>query len=387
MKRASFFKVVLGGVMFAIVGSASAQWPPSREELRAQIVKSHYGVPEAVPFDPGTYENLIELLTDQQVQDSEASLLHSGKTIDFEDVTDSLARRAERMNRDFDTVRDLLGPEKFERYRTLRYTLPHRPQVRELDERLGAAHKLSASQREQLLEVLLDYQTRELEREREVAVRASSGEETGQLPSEDELQRRWLLRMLARNQEMWRRSTQAGRRLHENAAKVLTPPQLSMLQLQRTEALKQLQDSIERMRSQLGLSSTIPDQPQAAEAGLAAVAGELKLTIRLAVNRDPPKYFTELMRSGQPKSFQIGENLFMDATATLLEHDRFELRIMYYEVDVSSKRWIAGRRTSGAIVRVPPEAPSRQLGGGNGTVVTTSNQAYAVQLSSLVEPT
>jgi hypothetical protein len=135
------------------------------------------------------------------------------------------------------------------------------------------------------------------------------------------------------------------------------------------------------MRTQLGLSPTIPNQPPAAEAGLAPVDGEVKLRIVTVVDRAEPQHFTEVVSSGKPARFQIDAGLLMEVNATLFEHDQYDLRVSYYEVGSAGERWVSGTASSGTVA----QTSSNQLGAGSGTIVTAGGRAYAVQFGSVVE--
>jgi hypothetical protein len=389
MRPASLFKVVASSVIFAVVGTAGAQsqdpvgqW----EARRAQLLKSHYGVAEALQVDQARVDELAGLLADQLLAERDDSPARNVATTDSYDITDSLAARAERMNGYYAKMREVIGPEKFERYWALRYTLGNRLQVRELDDRLEPAHKLSPSQREQLVELLYENTMSEVRHHLRSFLDSSQlGEPTSEPLSQEQLQLRWNFTALAANQEAIRRLSLADRQLVERAARFLTPTQLASFESTHAQQAKSMQRQVEQMRSQLGLSATIPDQPVAAEAGLARVDGEARLRLRVVVNRDKPKYFTEKVSSGQPAVFQIGDGLVLEALAILFEQDQYDVLLSYHEVGTTGQRWLGGTRSSGTLVKAPPGHQSRDLGtGGNGTIVQ-GDKAHAVQLSSIVE--
>ncbi len=375
MTPASLFSMVAGSVVFAIVSSAVGHPPDSaaalRDQRRAELLESHYGVAETLQLEAAQFDKLIELVVEQQMVKR--------------DSDESPAVRAERMNGYFENVRALLGPEKYQRYQALRYTHFDRRQVYQLDQRLQFADKLSASQREQLIALLFEYTMKQVEQQHRGFLEGSPVVARTHEPlSREELDRRRLLTALAANEQMFRRTAKADREVLDEAAGLLTPTQFETFRQLRTQQGRIQQTDIEQMRSELGLNPTIPERPDVA-AGLARVDGEAKLRLRVTVNRDQPRYFTSKVSNDQRSVFQIHEGLFLEAEATLLEQDQYDLRLSYVEVGATGKHWIAGTQSSGVVVKTLPGDPERDLVEGGASTVILGDKAYAVLLSSVIE--
>jgi hypothetical protein len=58
---------------------------------------------------------------------------------------------AERVTKEIEALREVLGQEELERYQALQSSLGQRRQIRELDQRLGDSDKLNDTQRERLV--------------------------------------------------------------------------------------------------------------------------------------------------------------------------------------------------------------------------------------------
>ena len=356
-----------------------------RAEQRAAIVENHHGVAEALQLNDVEYQQLIELLTDQQMAQLEEFHLRTSNPAANGGPDIDLSARAERMSKDIEALRELLGPEDLERYQAMRPSLTQRRQVHEFEARLDTPHKLSATQREQLVLLFHDHLMHEISQRRSLMGRSRLPLGTpNAVASQEELQRHSRLMNIESNEELWRRMPQANRELREQAAAFLTARQLEVLERMHGEQATALQQRIEQMRLQAGLSPAIPEQPEDAATTPATVNGDVKLSMRLVVNRSEPKYFTDVVSSGKKVSFQLDEKLSVEATTTLFENDMYELRVAYYETGITGKRLIGNMAEIGLIERASPQGRWQRLQGGSGTVIT-GNKAYAVQVSSTVE--
>lgn len=348
------------------------------EEQRRYIVDAHYGVPEALELDAATYNKLVDLQAQEQIEQSEYFYRQFGPYESRPDPGKRPSEEVERANRYIDAQRELLGQEKLERLQQLRRSVGHRAEVRQFDERLGAADKLTTTQRERLIELLHDHLTSSIQREHLSGFgRSFFNPRTGELPSSEELQRQSQLSTIAANEKIWREAPQSNRELRERAAEFLAPAQLAVLEQIHAERLATLQRGIEQMRIQAGLSPTIPAQPQTIETAPEPVEREVRLSLKVAVNDLSPRYLTTTVNSGKPVSLKIADSLLLEATPILFDDDSYTLRLEYYETGITGKRCIESMRLSGTLAQ-----PS-----GVGSAVVVGNKGYAIDWSVRLEST
>lgn len=362
-----------------------------RQEQRKGIVDSHYGVAEALQLDAATFDKLIDVLTDQQMEWSESFYRDFATRAPMGDPAQRMQAQAERTTRQIDALREVLGQEKFERYQDLQSSLGQRYYLRQLDDRLAQADKLDSTQHEQLVELLHGQLMSSIDLMHSRSFRRSALlrqlDELRTLPSQEELQRQSLLDTIAANEKTWREQPESNRQVRERAAAFLTERQLAALIQMQDEQRSSQQRRVEQMRVQAGLSPTIPEQPEDTEASPAVVNRDVKLTLKVAVNNESPRHLTTVVSSGKSVSLKISEELSLEATPTVFEDDNYNLRVEYFETSATGRRPIGSMGQSGMVKPLGPDPRSLQIGPGGGSTVVSGSKGYAVELSVLVEAT
>lgn len=357
-----------------------------REEYRQSFVDSHYGIADTLQLDAASFDRLIELLADQQLEHSTAFYRDFPTQAAAGDPDERMRAQADRATKDVEALREILGQEKLERYQALQPSLSRRTQIRELDERLGDADKLNAAQRERLVVLLHEQIMSSIERTLPLnSMRSQLAALLRPQPGQD-LRRQSQLDTIAANEATWREMPESNRQLRQQVAGLLTERQLAMLSQIQAEEWASQQQRIEYMRLQAGLSATIPEQPQVVEAPPAVVTRDVKLSIKVAVNRESPRYLTTVVSSGKPVSMKISEELSLEATTVLFENEAYKLRVEYFETGVTGRRVIGNMGSMGMLKSLPPELRSVDSGSGSGTVIVGS-KGYAVAMKTLIEPT
>jgi hypothetical protein len=353
-----------------------------REEQRGHIVYSHGDVAEALQLDAATYEKLIEVLTDQHMAQLEGFHQRDISQPPL-DMTSHLQAHTERQNRELDALRQLLGPEKLERYQAYRSTLGERYQLRELDPYLNATDRLSPAQKEKMIELLRDHNQRVMRGHHSMMrSRASLSAGMRQPLSQEDLQRRSQLMHIESSEDHWRRMPESNRQLRERASAFLTPSQLAALEQAHAERLKLLQQSIEQMRVEAGLSPDIPAQAEAAEPPPAKVARDVRVRIKTAVNQGKPVSVTEIVSSGKAVTFEMDEGLLVQATPIVYANDTYELRVEYFEQGTTGRRLIGNMGNVGTLQPAPPVADAPM---GSSATIISGSKAYGIELSASVE--
>jgi hypothetical protein len=198
----------------------------------------------------------------------------------------------------------------------------------------------------------------------------------------EEFQRRSQLMALEGNEDSWRRMPGHNRILLQGAAAVLTAPQLAVLSQMQSEQANQMQARIEQMRLQAGLDPQIPAAPDGASARTQR-AGDVRVSIRLAIDRKAPEIFSQVVRNGSPATFDTGAGMSVDATPTLYEDGEFDLKLTYHEAGSTGRRDIAETRQMGDVANQHASLDPA-FSGGSGSVIV-GRRAYVVELDTRVE--
>jgi hypothetical protein len=355
-----------------------------RAEHRTYIAAFHPDVARVLNIDVATREKLFDLLADQEMEQLDTQSSSDEPPVPMGDLMASMRADAERANKRLEPLRKLLGKHRLARYQRFKETSGERLQVDDLDKRLGAAHKLSADRRDRLVTLLHEQNvaTRELR-----LLDDSLQLPLNNIPVDDpaalaQMQRRSQLQHLATQEEGWRRMPESDRLLRERAAAFLTPPQLAMLAQMQAEKAQMSRRSIERSRVDAGLSPDIPEQSEGSRSLPAPVAGEVKISLRLTVNRSQPVDFTHVVNSGETVTFAAPEGLLVEAMPMLFD-GQWCLRMSYYERDSAGKRLIGSLQHIGS-TEASAAAPNPDQMSFSGTVMV-GTKAYAIGTNAQVE--
>lgn len=362
-----------------------AQRATLRAEQRTDIEASHPDLAETLDIDAAQEQELIELLTDQRLEQLDRFYNSSSAPSPRPDVWQGqMADQAAQHTRHIEALRALLGHEKLERYQHYEKTLAERRQVADLDARLEPALKLSAAQKEQLIALWQTHNRQVLEEHRGFSHPTRLTGSSGTLPSREELQRLSQLQTIASNEAMWRRRSQADATLRKEAASFLSATQLAVLEQMQSDESDELKRWIEQARLQAGLMPGIPAEPeQSAVPMRQRVDGDVKVSIRLAVNAESTQ-FTQVVRNGQSVSFAAAGGLLVEVTPILYSDDVFDLRMAYYEQGEADKRLIGEMGQMGTWTPGLTASPPQH--GGSAATVIAGSKGYAIEVSSHVEP-
>lgn len=356
-----------------------------RAEQRARMLSSHRDIGEVLRLDATTEEKLIELATDLEMDRFDRFYPRTPAQSQDQLWSDLLVQ-AEQETQHIEKIRQLLGPEKLDRYQAYAATVHERAQVARFQERLDTPHKLNVEQRERLAMLYREHLHREFAKNQSpFSPRSRLGEEMRDMPSREELERHSRLQMIASNQASWRRSAQSNEQLRQQASAFLTAPQLAVFAQMQREHADEVRRWTENARVQAGLSPEIPARPEPAEQGVRTpVVKQVKLSIKVTVNRNEPIYFTHVGNNGEPVTFAAADGLLVQATPTLYDDDFFDVGVAYYEQASTGRRLIGHGSQGGAFVRSASDRPTLAHAEGSGTVIT-GRKGYAVHLRALIE--
>jgi len=347
-----------------------AQRPRLVAEQRAMIEQGHVDAARVLGLDATMEHNLIELLTEQQMEHLDRFYEHPGGWFDMQ-------LEAERITRRTEGLRALLGEQGLQRYQRFADSLGDRHQVNDFGAQLGASDALRPDQKDKLIDVLFEQRRRAAEQLQ------SSGWQSrpwlAGLPiSEEGLQRQSQLIQIGTSEAHWRERLAAHREIETQAAAFLAPSQLNALSQWHRKEGTRLQRHIETLRTQAGMDPTIPEQPTTpVEDSRVLVNGQVQVEVRLKVNRAEAVTVTRVVQNGESFTFDAPEGLIAEATPRLYGDNWLDLQMKYYEKSAAGKRALQGGGMFGVQTRTPDGLPSS--GGGGGTVAGGS-KGYAVEV-------
>ena len=339
-----------------------------RAEQRASVQEGYPDIGEALGLDATTEAKLIELLTDQQMQNLE-NVYSSAQPAQF-----SIQAQADARNRTLDQLRELLGDHGLERYQDYMATLAERGQVRMFDARLGAADKLQPEQKTRLMNVF-----REMNRQPQDLMRSRRFPSGVSWESPENLQRAAQLETIALNEASLRRMKESHPAAAREAANFLTPMQLQEFERMNAEQEAGLRQWVEGARAQAGLK---PDAPAVAEDPSAMrrpqrtpVTGRITLELNVTVDGNAPATFNHVGLNGQPVTFEIANGLMVEATPTLFEDHWLDVELAWFEKGRNGKRRLQEASAFGVLTRTPDGSTSR---GGGTEMLVTGSKVYAI---------
>ena len=340
-----------------------------RAEQRAAVAAQNTGVGRLVGLDPVMEQQLIELLTDQQMEQLQRVHLQPGPN--FPDLQQAADEITQRMN----ALRALLGDEKLERFQDFETSRSGRYWVSRLSERLAPADQLQPDQVDRL--TALKHEQFERASVANAPWRSLRPPRDQPISFED-LRRDSQRQTRVANENAWRRRHVENRALEQQAASFLTSAQLAELSRYQAEEQDDLRRYLESARAQAGLDPTIPEQPEVVEEAPKLIDARVQVEVSLIVNREPTKVM-RTVRTGESFTFEAAQGLIVEATPMMYDHDWIYVQLKYYEDGATGRRRLSGGSISTSPAR--PSAGSPGAGGGSSGTVITGRKGYAVETS------
>lgn len=368
-------KICLLALALAVSGAASAQpQVPTWFEQRMLSAHEYREVGPAIEIDRKTQAKLIDRLVNHELQRRQRPWPASYETAD--DSYEEMLARAEIETARATELRELLGPEKFERFVDFKVSLMDRPFVTKVEQQLGPAHKFDSAQRERLVALYRDHRAHELDYTSAIGSLQPMG--SGRVSDDAALRY-----MIAGEELIFRNWPQSTQRLRESAAAFLSPPQLAVLDQVHAQEREPLRVMIEDNRARARLSRTIPAQSDIELQSLRVpVASDIKLTVEFIVDRKPT-HFTHVGRNDTAVTFPVAGELLVEAQPVLFDDDGFAVRMWCYETSGTGKRLIAQLSDVGVShsMSMPPSL-ARQ---GGSIEMIVGRKGYVIQYNSVVE--
>lgn len=335
-----------------------------RAEQRAAVVSQNSGVGRVVVLDPTLEQQLIELLTDLQMEQLERTAAQPGVA----DLHISADQVTQRMN----ALHELLGDEKLERFQAFEMNQSGRYWVGQLSARLAPADRLQPDQEDRLIALKQEQFHRPAD---EMKLWRAFRRPPGRPLAMADMQRDSQRQARLANENSWRKRQVENRAIEQKAAAFLTSTQLAELSKSQTQEQDNLRSFVEAAREEAGLDPRIPAKPEVVEETLKLIDAELQVEVKLTVNREPTTV-TRTVRNGEPFTYEAVPGLIMEATPMMYELDWIDVHLKFYEDGATGRHRLPGSLISTAQTR---QSDGSLAAGGTGGTVIPGRKGYAVE--------
>jgi hypothetical protein len=335
-----------------------------RAEQRAALLSQNSGVGRVVGLDPTLEQELIELLTDLQMEQLERTLARPGMA--------DLHRAADEVTQRMNALHELLGDEKLERFQAFEMNQSGRYWVGQLSARLAPADRLQPDQQDRLIALKQEQFHRPAD---EMGLWRAFRRPPAQPLSIADMQRDSQRQARLANENSWRKRQVENRVIEQKAAAFLTSTQLAELSKCHTQEQDNLRSFVESARAEAGLDPRIPEKPEVVEETLKLIDAEVQVAVRLTVNREPMTV-TRTVRNGASFTFEAVPGLIMEATPMMYELDWIDVHLKFYEAGATALRRLSGSLLSTAQTR---QSDGSLAAGGSGGTVIAGRKGYAVE--------
>ena len=318
-----------------------------RASIRQATEQWHVLLGQVLPLDANTRNQLLELLTDLQMESDEVyaneqrdvptrpsypSLAALRAAVERERfaANNRLQRGASEVTSYRQRIRDLLGEARFQQYVDYELTVTQRRQVVEFEKQLPAGDKLDASQRERLI-LLLDGQLQQLfealhldnaQTNGEYARRGYTSPADAGEPSQREL------RTYERRLQL---AETGSKQLLAQLRNILTPRQLALYEANEAKIVAAELQLVKRMRKRAGVDIENPS-PATVVPPRTPLAGRVRLDVSIKINDSAITQRSLLADNGGEVTFEIAP-LTIEAVPTLFDDGWRELTVKFYESD------------------------------------------------------
>lgn len=341
-----------------------------RAEYRALVRSQHPDLAHELSIDAATESKVLDLLTEHQLRDLEAS-------VDRTKARRGIQAQADEQTARMNELRALIGQRGLERYQHYTRTATERQQVQDLDAQLPAQHKLNPDQKRRLLELYVEQNRRALDEQADVqaqvaiAIAGLSGDDPARTSE---------LQTIAMNEATLRQMEKSDALLAQEAARFLSPTQLRALTQMNAKKARAQREWIEQARARAGMPAAMPDAPlmefDPSVPLREILPGKFEFEFTVQADRHPPKTLTYQGLNGTPYLIDTGGGLLMEATPMLFRDGWLEVYVIYYEQVGGEKRRIDPDARFGAYVGTDDAEPARTE-----SVIVGSQRAYALRAS------
>jgi hypothetical protein len=357
--------------------------PELRAQVRAQqsalIDSLNPDLIQVLGLDTAQGAALLDLMTEQQMKsldlffvDRSAPQSAAVAKAHFQQLTTEVLRNKQQ-------IKELIGETRFDLYLDYTETLPERRQAVRFNGRLDASNKLTADQKQHLIQVLQTQRQQSLKRSRLTTGMMPSDRQSG---SED-LQASMRRQHVSLMEYMFRQMQEDGRLLAEQLPEVLTRGQIVVYMNMEAEKLADQRKYVLQARLDAGMSPDFNEGTLTGSLeGRTAVTGPVRLEMKFRTNNGEPIESVLITENGQPATpFVVSDGLWVEATPRLFADGSADIYYDFYE-ERNGKRHPARGGLHESML--PPSIPTPPRSGGTAITVTSRNQAYAISVETRI---
>jgi hypothetical protein len=350
-----------------------------RTEQSALIDSLNPDLDQVLGLDTAQGSALLDLLTEHQMRHLDLFFVDRSTPQSAADLNAHVQQLTTEELRNKQQIKELLGETRFDLYFEYTDTLPERQQAVYFDGRLDASNKLTADQKQRLMQILKTQMQQSLLRRRVTQ---------GMMPSErrsgsEDLQTVMRRRRVSSMENTFRQMQEDGRLLVARLPEVLTPGQIAVFTSMEAENLASQRKYVQQARLDADMSPEFNEGPPAGPPeGPKPVAGPVRLEVNFRTNNNEPIESVLISENGQPASpFVASDGLWVEATPMLFADGSANVYYDFYEESDGKRRSLRG---SLQVAIPPPSIPIPPRPGGVSKTMTGRKQTYKIRVETRV---
>jgi hypothetical protein len=350
-----------------------------RAEQRAQIDSLNPDLVQVLGLDAAQGSALLDLMTEQQMQyldlffvDRSAPRSAADRNAQMQQLTTADLRNKQQ-------IKELIGETRFELYLDYTDTLPERREAAYFDGRLDASNRLTADQKQRLMQILKTQTQQSLQRRRLTGGMMPSERRSG---SEDPQAAMRRLRVSSM-ESTFRQMQEDGHLLVARLPEVLTPGQIAVFRDMEAEKLASQRYYVQQARLDAGMSPEFNEGlPAGTLEGRTSVAGPVRLEVNFRTNNNEPIESVLITENGQAATpFEASDGLWVEATPMLFADGSANVSFNFYEEKDGKRRVLQNALD---VSKPPPSIPMPPGAGGTTTTITGRDRTYAIRVETRV---
>jgi hypothetical protein len=349
-----------------------------RTEQSAQVDSLNPDLVQVLGLDTAQGSALLDLMTEQQMRHLDLFFVDRSAPRSAADINAQMQQLTTEDIRNKQQIRELIGESRFELYLDYTDTLRERQEAVYFDGRLDASNKLTADQKQRLMQIMRTQNQQSLQRRR-----ATSGMMPSEQRSRSEDLRATMRRQRASlTENSFRQMQEDDRLLVARLPEVLTPGQIAVFKNMEDEKLAAQRKYVQQARLDAGMSPEFNEGPPAGPTeGRAPVTGPVRLEVNFRTNNNDPVASVLITENGQPAApFEASDGLWVEATPILFADGSANVDYNFYEENDGKRRAL---RNSLQVALRPPSIPVPR-GGTSATIIAGRQKAYSIQVETQV---
>jgi hypothetical protein len=350
-----------------------------RAEQAAQIDSLNPDLVQVLGLDTAQGSALLDLMTEQQMRHLDLFFVDRSAPPSAAELNAQMQQVTTENIRNKQQIKELIGETRFELYLDYTDTLRERQEAAYFDGRLDASNKLTAEQKQRLMQIMRTQTQQSLRRRRVTA---------GVMPSErrsgsEDLQATMRRQRVSLMENTFRQMQEDDRLLGARLPEVLTPGQIVVFKNMEDEKLVAQRKYVQQARLDAGMSPEFNEGPPAGPPeGRTPVTGPVRLEVNFRTNNNEPVASVLITDNGQAATpFEASDGLWVEATPMLFADGSANVYYDFYEEKDGKRRALRG---SFQVAMLPPSIARPTGSGSAGTTITGRNETYAIRVETRV---